>query len=414
MQLETPEGFWNATDCEAEINEVMAQLQRSGITQGTVSLFPASATADTVWHLHALTRLNAIPMPYAPTATAEHLHMLEELRDQRDPNGPHKVSSTSTFLRLTTTGTTGTPKPVDLTRHQIECSADASAKRLGCTPEDRWLCCLPLHHIAGLSILFRTARLGATAVLHPNFDPNRVSRAIDEENIHLISLVPTMLRRILDTRSDRPFPPSLRVILLGGAPCPSRLLDRCRAIRAPVALTWGMTETASQVATRRPGDLRDAPDVGEPLDGLVVQETKDGLLRLKGAIAPGGDFITGDRGTLDDQGRVIIFGRGESLIISGGENIDPLRIEHALLEHTQVEEAVVVSRPDVEWGERPVAFVVATRSADLKTWLKSKLHRHEQPAEIHHISILPRNEMGKIDRRALVVQARTSGRIDKL
>ena len=96
MQLETPEGFWNATDCEAEINDVMAQLQRSGITQGTVSLFPASATADTVWHLHALTRLNAIPMPYAPSATAEHLHMLKELRVQRDPNGPHKVPHTST------------------------------------------------------------------------------------------------------------------------------------------------------------------------------------------------------------------------------------------------------------------------------------------------------------------------------
>ena len=412
MQLETQEGFWNATDCEAEISRVMTQLRQSGISKGVVSLLPASATADTVWHLHALTRLHAVPMPYAPSTTPEYLHMLKGLRDQPNPNGPNQGAST--FLRLTTSGTTGTPKRVDLTRYQMECSADASARRLGFSQADRWLCCLPLHHIAGLSILFRTARLGATTVLHPNFDAHRVSHAIDDADIHLISLVPTMLKRVLDSRSDRPFPPSLRVILLGGAPCPPDLLARCRAIHAPVALTWGMTETASQIATRRPGDLREAPDVGQPLDGIVVREMKDGRLRLQGPIAPGGDWITDDRGTLDDQGRVIIFGRGESLIISGGENIDPRRIEHALLEHTQIHEAVVVSRPDAEWGERPVAFVVGSHTTNLHNWLKSKLHRHEQPAEIHCIPAMPRNEMGKIDRRALLDQARTLGCTDKL
>jgi len=404
MQLETPEGFWAAQDCEAAIVEEMNRLRADGISKGSVFLFPAPANPETVWRVHALTRLEAVPMPHSSEATAEHLHTLEELRNETDDGGARIDRAQPIYLRLTTTGTTGKPKRVDLNEQQIEFSAEASASRLGVSGDDRWLCCLPLHHIAGLSILFRTARLGATTVLHPNFDPHRVSRAIDEDNIQLVSLVPTMLKRILDAREDQPFPPSLRVILLGGAPCPPSLLNRCRDIQAPVALTWGMTETASQIATRTPGDLRDAPDVGKPLDGITIRE-HEGLLTVKGPIAPGGLLVTGDRGTLDAEGRVIVFGRGESLIISGGENIDPRRIENVLLAQSEVQEAVVVGRPDAEWGERPVAFVVGGQVHELKNGLAETLHRHEQPAEIHLLTAIPRNEMGKVDRSALRDQA---------
>ena len=170
-------------------------------------------------------------MPHAPTATAEHLSLLQNLRDETDLLEAGAQPVDAPYLRLTTTGTTGTPKRVDLTEQQIAFSADASAKRLGFSGEDRWLCCLPLHHIAGLSILFRTARMGATTVLHPNFDPHRVSKSIDEDNIQLVSLVPTMLKRILDVREGRPFPASLRVILLGGAPCPPSFSFSSRAAR---------------------------------------------------------------------------------------------------------------------------------------------------------------------------------------
>ena len=411
MQLETPEGFWTAEECEAEIEHATKRLRNADIPKGSAFLFPAPANAETVWKLLALIRLGIVPMPHSPQANAEHRLILEKLR--HEPSSSASETETAPIqLRLTTTGTTGTPKRVDLTQTQIQFSADASAKRLGFSATDRWLCCLPLHHIAGLSILFRTEQMGATTVLHPHFDPHRASQAIDEDNIHFVSLVPTMLKRILDVREDRAFPPSLRVILLGGAPCPASLLRRCRAIQAPVALTWGMTETASQIATRVPGDLRDAPDVGTPLDGVKVEDV-DGRLRVQGPIAPGGAWLTGDRGAVDENGRIIVFGRRETQIISGGENIDPRRIEQVLLAHAHVQEAVVVGRPDAEWGERPVAFVVGYPSEDIQDWITAKLHRHERPAEIHRISSIPKNDMGKIDRRTLVAQARTLSGIDE-
>src|SRR5690606_4255140 len=114
--------------------------------------------------------------------------------------------------------------------------------------------CLPLNHVGGLSILYRCAWYATTVELHPRFDADAVSRSIDD-GASLVSLVPTMLERVLDARRDRPFPPRLRAILLGGARTPEALVSRCRAIGAPVSLTWGMTEAASQVATRFPGDL---------------------------------------------------------------------------------------------------------------------------------------------------------------
>ena len=402
--LHTTHAQWNGDSFEEAIDDRMKQLVREGVMAGQVVPFAAPAIPQTVWTLHALIRLGATAMPHSPTTTADHLAFVRQ--------STHTPTQPDTWLRLTTTGTTGTPKLVDLTKTQIEASAAASKKRLGCTNTDRWLCCLPLHHIAGLSILMRNRLYGCPTLLHERFDPLMVSVAIEAEDVQLVSLVPTMLSRLIQVRNGKPFPPTLRAILLGGAPCPADLLDQCRTMNAPVALTWGMTETASQIATRAPGDLRRDSDVGLPLDGVRIEVHNEQLV-VSGNIAPNGRFVTDDRGALDEMGRVVVHGRGSALIISGGENIDPRRIETVIERHPSVRACVVVGRADSEWGQRPVAFVATDQNEPLKDWLSDKLLRHEVPAEIHCVTELPRNEMGKIDRKGLRDQAQLLHRASK-
>ena len=391
-RLETAEQQWDALSFAAEVSKRQQQLQQQGLCAGQVFMFPAPASPATVWTFHAVWAIGAIAMPTPDTMTTAQQASFE--RAKATPAAP------DTALRLLTSGTTGTPKVVDLSTTQLNASAEASRERLGCDATDRWLCCLPLHHIAGISILKRTAVSQATTVLHTGFDPAAVSRAIDEEQVSMFSAVPTMLQRILDLREEARFPDHLRVILLGGAPTPAALLDRCRSMQVPVALTWGMTETASQIATRIPGDLRADGDVGLPLPGTTVSIV-DGYLAVEGPIAPGGRWVTSDRGEVDESGRVIIHGRGDALIISGGENVDPRRVELALCAHPSVTEAAVVGVPDELWGERPVAFVVGQETAGLHDWLKTQLAAHECPVMIRWLDSLPLTALGKHDRGAL-------------
>ncbi|RME47471.1 MAG: 2-succinylbenzoate-CoA ligase, partial [Chloroflexi bacterium] len=155
-----------------------------------------------------------------------------------------------------TSGTTGRPKGAMLTYGNHLASATASAFRLGTLPEDRWLVCMPLYHVGGLAIVLRCCLYGTTVVLQNRFDPDEVNQALDTQAVTLLSLVPTMLRRLLEARGSRPFPASLRCVLVGGAPASAALLQQSLALGVPVATTYGLTEAASQVATATPADVR--------------------------------------------------------------------------------------------------------------------------------------------------------------
>ena len=383
---------WSVEEAQASVISRRRDLQASLDRSSQLLAFGADPHPDTVWSFFAAMSLDLVAMPVPSDATSAIQVRYSEAKALS--------SSEGTRLRLLTSGSTGIPKIVDLTARQLRASADASRARLGCDADDVWLCCMPLHHVAGLSILTRTGIAGATTLLLPGFDAELVSRAIDTQGITMISLVPTMLGRLLDVRGTRPFPPSLRVILLGGAPAHEVLLDRCRAIEAPVALTWGMSETASQIATREPGDLRQAPDVGLPLPGHRVF-IEDGRLGVEGPIAPDGYLVTEDRGHLDAKGRVVVDGRGDALIISGGENVDPSRVAGVLSTHPSVSEAVVIGMPDAEWGERVCAVLTGGQDENLSNWLRTRLDAHERPRQILWLDALPRNAMGKIERARL-------------
>ncbi len=308
-----------------------------------------------------------------------------------------------------------------LTTAQVIFSALGSAVRLGHDPADRWLCCLPLHHVGGLSVLLRAAVLGITVELHEGFDAGRVAAALDSGEVSLVSLVPTMLTRVLDAREERPFPASLRVILLGGGPADDALLARCRRLDAPVALTWGMTEAASQIATGEVGDLAPGGGVGAPHPFSRVTAGADGRLLVSGPIVPGGGLATQDAGEVDARGRVHVHGRLDAAILSGGELLDPREIEAALRRHPGIAEALVVALPDPRWGQRPGALLVpaagpaaagspdgtaAPTGADalsagaLREWLGDHLARHKAPDRVWRVAAVPTTALGKPSREA--------------
>lgn len=307
---------------------------------------------------------------------------------------------------LLTSGTSAVPRPVWLSTSQLVFSAFGSAIRLGHLPDDRWLVCLPFHHVGGLSIVWRCAWYGTTVQLMPRFDAEEVARLLFEGSVTLVSLVPAMLTKILDTRPGQKFPSTLRAILLGGAPANEKLLERCRAIQAPVSLTWGMTETAAQVTTRMPGDLSGDAGSGAPLAFARV-ESRNGVLMVRGPVVHT-PLITGDRGNVDSLGRVHVDGRRDDIIISGGENIAPDEVESVLLQHGSIVDAGVVGVADAQWGQRPVAVLVGVANeqrpsdAELREFCRARLAAFKIPERFIWCSALPRDELGKLRRRQLL------------
>ncbi len=316
-----------------------------------------------------------------------------------DPQPVRLWPASETRIELASSGTGGQPKRVSLDGRQIFFSAVASALRLGHSPGDVWLDCLPLHHVGGLSILLRCAWYGTCVALHDGFDVTQVRDGIHSGGVSQVSLVPTQLERLLEHGLQTH--ENLRFLLVGGAPPSRSLLENCATRDLPVAISWGMTETASQVATRLPGDL--APlSAGCPPLSFVELEVEGGALVVSGPLAPGGRIRTSDAGWVRG-GRVGVTGRVDDIILSGGENVDPLSIEQALSAHPGVREVLVVGRDDAQWGQRPVAWLVAAGdlqpgSSELTEWCRERLPAFAVPDAFRWCDALPRTDLGKPSR----------------
>jgi O-succinylbenzoic acid--CoA ligase len=297
-----------------------------------------------------------------------------------------------------TSGTTAAPKSVRLTYGNWLASALGSAVALGLDPAERWLCPMPLTHVGGLSIPIRSAIYGTSAVLHERFDTDAVLDALAGQ-VTVVSLVPTMLARLLDAGLENP--PMLRWVLLGGGPIPPSLLERAREAGVPVAPTYGMTEACSQIVTG-----------GWPLPGVEVRIAADGEVLVRGpnvssdSLGPDGWLHTGDVGDLDDRGELYLLGRKSDTIVSGGENVAPLEVEAVLLAHPAVADAAVHGRPDEEWGEAVVATIVrrdgvVVEPGELRAFCAGRLAAFKVPKAVEFADRLPRSETGKLLRREL-------------
>lgn len=315
-------------------------------------------------------------------------------------------------LIVFTSGSTGRPKGVRLTFGNLEASAAGSAAHLGHTADDRWLCNLPIFHVGGLSILIRSAREGSTAILEPGFDPVRTAALLRAGDATLASLVSVTLARTLDVHVGRYS--GVKAALIGGGPVPPDLVERAWEVGIPALATYGMTETASQLATARPEDRKVVPIPGAEIRAV------NGRLRVRGPmLSPGylGEpdrpdgswFETGDAGTVSDEGVVEVLGRADDVIVTGGENVFPGEVEAAIRSHPGVVEVVVVGVPDPTWGAKVKAVYEGEAApGELERHVRYRLAGFKVPSLWQRVDRLPRLPVGKVDRKAVASEPGTT------
>ncbi|WP_371322608.1 AMP-binding protein [Dechloromonas sp. ZY10] len=319
-------------------------------------------------------------------------------------------------LLIATSGSEGEPKQVVLGNQQLLAAASAANQRLPLGPGDLWLACLPLHHIGGQSILWRTATAGAGLLLHPDFSLPEVVAALQQHPVTHLSLVPAMLAKLL-AADCRP-PASLRHVIIGGAALAPALYHRSCTLGWPLHPSYGMSETAAQVATWTPADGPWQPGlVGRPLAGSEIAIGEDGRIRIRSpqlmlgylghcreesGIDAAGWLTSGDLGHLDSAGRLFVTGRADDMLISGGRNIHPQEIEACLTGFPGLVDIAVTGLPDAIWGDRIVALIVGDADeAQLLDHARQRLPGAALPRRLLRVSHLPRNAAGKLNRAAV-------------
>jgi len=380
-------------------------LHQRGVRRGdrvALTLEPGLPFAEA---LHGCLLLGVPVVPVDPRlADPEREALLREVdetvaRPLRGQSGvfqlPDPPPHDATALIVHTSGTTGRPRPVELTYGNVRANARGLAVAMELGDGERWLDPLPLSHVGGLMVLLRSTLMATTAVLGP-------ADRVTEPGITIASLVPTQLQRLLDAGAKPG--PDLRRILLGGGPMPRALLARARAAGFPVCPSYGLTQACSTVTVAEPGDLETA---GKPLPGVGVAVTGEGEIIVSGATVNAlGGVRTGDLGRLDDQGRLIVTGRRGDVIITGGENVAPAEVEAVLAEHPDVAEAAVFARPHPIWGEAITALVVPRDGAEpdaaaLRLHCLERLAPFKVPKAFELVAELPRTASGKVRRSEL-------------
>jgi acyl-CoA synthetase (AMP-forming)/AMP-acid ligase II len=332
-------------------------------------------------------------------------------------------------LVVWTSGTTGSARAVRLPARALAHALAASCAHLGLGQRDVWLGCLPLDHIAGLGTVLRQLVAGYRLELHPRFDAAAIDAAWEPAGITGASLVPTQLHRLVAARAGRPWPAALRLLLTGGGPLDPALAAACAALGRAPCQTWGLSECCAMVTAQRPGQ-RDQ-GAGTPIPGMAVVALDgdgqplpagaSGQLAVRGPAlftgydpphpgGPGDDgwYRTGDRGLVDAAGWVQVLGRCDEVVVCGGEKIDPLQVEARLAAHPAVAAALVAGAGDAEWGQVPVALLVAQgvppSDADFAQWLADHLPGPWRPRRWAWVAELPLTALGK-PRRAAVAAA---------
>ena len=411
-------------ELESEARSMARLVAGAGAGRGDRVALVLEPTADCVVLVHALTKLGAVAVPLDPSAPAPDTDRLLEATgprlvvrsvgelaeaESRDVEVGQDFDTEAVHCVMHTSGTSGEPTAVELTYGNHLWSAIGAGVRIGVAPTDRWLCCLPLHHIGGLSIVLRCALYRIPIVLEP-FEAERTGATIERQGIAIVSLVPTMLERLLDSGApvDR-----LRCAVIGGAPAAQSLIERALEAGAPVAPTYGLTETASQVATMPPAEVRDRPgSAGPPILSTEVRIDDEGRICVRGpTVAPGvagadGWLVTGDLGRLDEDGYLYVMGRADDVIVTGGKNVSPGEVEQVLLEHPAVADAGVHGRDDPEWQHAVVATVVlgsdgSATEEELRAFCRERLAPHKVPKAFVFVTELPRNPQGKLERHRL-------------
>ncbi len=479
--LVTERAVWTFADVACLAAALAGRLEARGIVHASRGsdqrtsrvAFRASSSPETFLAIHTLAALGVTIVPIHPRLSPSEVavlldvtrpdHVLDEadltlpspgeIRAAREAAPSRDAGSSRTvapgarsrslaegpppFAIVSTSGTTGRPKGAVLSRRAILASAEASAQNLGWEEGDRWLLCMPLAHVGGLSIVTRCLIARRTVVMLPRFDARLVLDAIRAHHVTLLSVVPTMLHALLEADHDGALLLP-RALLLGGAAAPPALLDECarRGVRA--LTTYGLTEACSQVTSQAPGDpsMRRAGS-GAPLPGMEVRIVAEGSLDLAplaprtvgsilvrgaalfdGYLRPDGTldpetaprdstfFATGDLGELDEEGQLFVHVRRTDLIVTGGENVYPVEVEQALERLPGVRRAAVFGVPDERWGQIVAAAIEPSpgTSPDARVLidvLSTILAPHKHPRRWVFVDSLPLTPSGKLHRAGL-------------
>ena len=336
-------------------------------------------------------------------------------------------NESDTISIMYTSGTTGYPKGVRQTLQNHKASAINSVLNIGMTPQDVWICMVPIFHISGFSMLMKSLLYGNEIKLYEKFDVEKSVEQIVAGTVTHMSVVGVTLGRIIDYMEQHHLKAhsNFRLMLAGGSSIPVDYLKRAQKLSLNVAQTYGMTETSSQTATLSSEDaLFKIGSAGKPLffnsikiDGAKLPN-EEGEICIRGPhVSPGymgrfeatasvenGWLKSGDIGYLDEDGYLFVVDRRSDLIISGGENIYPAEIENILLMHPSIEEAGVCGIEDAIWGQVPIAFVTIKNDVTEQTILefcKKNLASYKVPKRILFVDQLPRNSSNKLLRRKL-------------
>ncbi len=339
------------------------------------------------------------------------------------------MNTASVHSIIYTSGSTGTSKGVKITFSNLLWNAIGFGIRHNASSSDRWLLVMPLFHVGGYTIIFRSVLHGSNIILHPRFEAAKVVESLDRDRITLVSFVPTMFERILKLHRGS-FSRSLRLVFLGGSKIPTSLLQEILQRRLHVVFTYGMTETCSQVAISSVGSSAGLDKISyRPMfpttmaiksrKALTSQSGKVGEILVRGptvfrgywgeprmtsAAFKKGWFCTGDLGFLDGQGGIVVLGRKDDIMISGGEKINPGDVESSLLQHGAIEDAVVIGREDRGWGQRVEAVVKVKQNSqppsatELTKFLQGRIGRYKIPKAYHFWASIPKTPTGKTRR----------------
>jgi acyl-CoA synthetase (AMP-forming)/AMP-acid ligase II len=352
-------------------------------------------------------------------------------------------------ILMYTAGTTGRPKGVPLKHSAFASYVLDNVDPASPDIEERNLLTVPLYHVAGIQAMLAAIYGGRTLVLMRQFEVKEWLETIQREKATRAMLVPTMLKRVIDAPDYNQYDlSSLKIITYGAAAMPFEVINKAIQVMPWVRFinAFGQTETASTITTLGPEDhiiegteeerekklKRLTSSIGKPLPDVevkIVDEEGKPLAPLEvGEILARGPRImtgywrdeqktsqvitqdgwlrTGDMGWIDEEGYIYLAGRGDDMIIRGGENISPEEVESVLHSHPKVEEASVIGVTDPEWGQEPRAVVVLKKgetatSEEIIEYCRSRLAGFKRPRSVVFLDALPRNPMGKVLRKKL-------------
>lgn len=407
IALRTAERVWTFGELAELTSERLASIDH--VERNRPYPLIAINALDTIVTIYALWERGVAPLLLHPRLTP-----FERDKLLADARSSAELDVADAAAVLYTSGTTGAPRAAILTHAALEASAAANAANMGWLDGDCWLLCIPLAHVGGLSIVSRCLIARQCVVLAESFEPERMPAFMDRHGVTLVSLVPTMLTRLLDAGWTPS--PRFRAVLLGGAAASRKLLARASARRIPVLVTYGLTETCSQIATT-PYALRYDPiacGAGKALPGIELR-VREEQIEVRGPVLMAGYwnaprlgrdewFATGDVGRIDEAGFIHVRARRQDLIVTGGENVSPAEVEGVLEECPGVRAAAVFGLADEMWGQTVVAAVVADDAmarSTLETHIAAHLAPHKRPRRIIFVNELPHTRGGKLDRAAL-------------